>query len=59
MTTKPKRRRVINQDFCAKVWTDVTYINREEDMGLEGLRKAKESYQPEFMVKKYTAFISD
>lgn len=50
---------VINQDFCAKVWTDVTYINREEDMGLEGLRKAKESYQPEFMVKKYTAFISD
>ena len=50
---------VINQDFCAKVWNDVTYINREEDMGLEGLRKAKESYQPEFMVKKYTAVISD
>lgn len=50
---------VINQDFCAKVWSDVTHINREEDMGLEGLRKAKESYQPEFMVKKYTAVISD
>ncbi|NCD08005.1 MAG: DUF2156 domain-containing protein [Negativicutes bacterium] len=50
---------VINQDFCAKVWSDVTYINREEDMGIEGLRKAKESYQPVFMVKKYTAIISD
>ncbi|MDD4084076.1 MAG: phosphatidylglycerol lysyltransferase domain-containing protein [Acidaminococcaceae bacterium] len=49
---------VINQDFCAGVWTDVTYINREEDMGIEGLRKAKESYRPEFMVKKYSALIS-
>ena len=49
---------VINQDFCANVLTDVKYINREEDMGLEGLRKAKESYQPEFMVKKYTAVIN-
>ena len=50
---------VINQDFCSKVWNDVIYINREEDMGLEGLRKAKESYHPEFMVKKYSVVICD
>lgn len=49
---------VINQDFCAKIWDDVVYVNREEDMGLDGLRKAKESYHPEFMIKKYSAVIS-
>ena len=35
----------INQAFVANTWQDMTYINREEDMGIEGLRKAKESYR--------------
>ena len=29
------------------------YINREEDMGVDGLRLSKESYQPDFKLKKY------
>ncbi len=48
---------VINQEFCRHEWSGLKYINREEDMGLEGLRKAKESYHPAFMLDKYTACV--
>jgi hypothetical protein len=44
----------INQRFCQSAWSDVTYINREQDKGIAGLRKAKESYHPHHMVNKYT-----
>jgi hypothetical protein len=44
----------INQLFCLNTWSNFTYINREQDMGSEGLRKAKESYYPRHMVDKYT-----
>ena len=44
----------INQLFCLNAWSNFTYINREQDMGSEGLRKAKESYYPHHMVDKYT-----
>jgi hypothetical protein len=44
----------INQLFCTNDWSDIEYINREQDLGIEGLRKAKESYRPHHMVKKYT-----
>lgn len=47
---------MINREFVrfiTELYPDIKYINREEDMGLENLRKAKESYHPDFMVKKY------
>ena len=43
----------INKLFCENEWKDCKYVNREEDMGIEGLRRAKESYQPEFLVEKF------
>ncbi len=45
---------MINRLFCENAWSEYKYINREEDMGIDGLRQAKESYQPAYLVKKYT-----
>ncbi len=45
----------INQNFVAAEWSDVQFINRESDMGLEGLRQAKESYHPVKLIEKFNA----
>lgn len=43
----------INQMFCQNSLQGYTYVNREQDLGLPGLRAAKESYNPHHMVSKY------
>lgn len=43
---------VINQQFARRC-QDFLYINREEDMGVEGLRKAKLSYKPTMILDKF------
>ncbi len=43
---------MINQQFVLHETEGYTYINREEDTGAEGLRQAKLSYHPVFMVEK-------
>ncbi|MDR3766338.1 MAG: phosphatidylglycerol lysyltransferase domain-containing protein [Butyricicoccus sp.] len=48
---------MINQQFVKRNCAHVKYVNREEDLGLEGLRKAKRSYHPEMMGVKYCARI--
>lgn len=53
--TIPGAYQMINQQFVLRNCTDVTYVNREEDLGLEGLRKAKRSYYPVMRGSKYTA----
>jgi len=44
---------IINQAFLENHWSEYTHVNREQDLGEEGLRKAKESYFPHHMVNKY------
>jgi hypothetical protein len=45
---------LINQAFLEHEWPEYLYVNREQDLGEEGLRKAKESYFPHQMINKYT-----
>ena len=47
----------INQKYCELYWAGVDFVNREQDLGEEGLRKAKLSYHPDHLVEKYTVSI--
>jgi hypothetical protein len=47
----------INNEFCKRLPEETIFVNREEDMGLENLRKTKLSYKPVKMVEKYTVMV--
>lgn len=46
---------IINQQFVENELSEYTYVNREEDMGIENLRKAKMSYYPDILLEKSVA----
>lgn len=45
---------VINKLFLENEFPQMDFVNREEDLGLEGLRQAKLSYKPVKLVEKFT-----
>ena len=43
----------LTSHFCRALPPAITYVNREQDLGLPGLRKSKESFKPDHLIPKF------
>ncbi|AUG58324.1 MAG TPA: DUF2156 domain-containing protein [Ruminiclostridium sp.] len=48
----------INQKFCEYELRNILYVNREQDLGIESLRRAKKSYNPIKYINKYNIYVN-
>ncbi|MBO5338976.1 MAG: DUF2156 domain-containing protein [Clostridia bacterium] len=58
----PEAYSAINYEFANYIknkYKDIKFLDREEDMGVLGLRQAKNSYFPHHMTEKYRAFFKE
>ena len=46
---------LVCSEFCKALPESIEYVNREEDMGIPGLRQAKEALKPDHMEERFTA----
>jgi hypothetical protein len=49
----PGLYQAINQQYLEKGWPHIPYVNREQDLGVSGSRKAKPPYPPHHLVEKH------
>jgi hypothetical protein len=59
MPAIPGLGQLMNQWFARYDLQQFELINREQDLGIPGLRQAKESYYPHHLVNKYTLFLAE
>lgn len=50
---------LVNREFSRFLSVDFTYVNREQDLGVSGLKAAKNSYHPFDMIRKYRVYLQD
>lgn len=49
----------INRDFLVREFSDTEFVNREEDLGIPGLRQAKMGYNPDHFAEKYDVMVKE
>lgn len=50
----PGLYQLVNHWFCREALTGFCFVNREQDLGIPGLRRAKENWRPHHLVEKFT-----